>query len=108
MNRSKRTRPGIMKMYARGASRSQKRALPRGCWTTSASALDSAVMTLMGCSGAVNSPGCVTENAWGALGYPVFEVAKCCGEGRLAPVNALQLGLSLLHGARRVTGLDRL
>ena len=27
---------------------------------------------------------------------------------RLAPVDALQLGLGLLHGARGVTGLDRL
>src|SRR5215207_5019715 len=102
------TSPGTMNRYARGASRSQKRALPRGCWTTSGSALRWAVMTLMGYSAAKTIRPVARRRTCESCLAASDEAAWHRGDTRLTPVDALQLRLGLLHGARRVAGLDRL
>src|SRR5215213_5490872 len=108
MKRSRMSRPGIMNRYARGASRSQKRALPRGCGTISTSVLGSAVITLINCSVTkMLRPGSRQRTLWDGPGCPGGGAARPGHEKRLRSVDALQLRLGLLYGARRIAGLDR-
>src|SRR5215204_3621370 len=98
MNRTRITRPGIMKMYARGASRSQKWALPRDGWTISASARVSAVITLMDYSDVGTlRPGAPWHERWSGTGCPGMGQPGAVMRNELTTVDPLKLGLSLLH-----------